>query len=268
MDDRGRYIYGVAEGGSGINLGPIGMDGSTVYTVSCGSLCAIVHDCPAEPYQSADEGIARQWVTVHQAVLDEARERFGTVVPMSFDTILRTKDRAVSADQAVSDWLKEDARRLGSAIEKVRGRDEYAVRISCTPGMIAGSLPADNREPLRAGDRTLSTSPGTAYLHRQKADRAARAAAEILAEDWSREFRTRVERWCDDIMAERARKTDDGMVVLACLSCLVAREKVDRLGEELEKINNMEGVSVHFSGPWPPYSFVAECVPLAAKEAR
>jgi hypothetical protein len=40
----------------------------------------------------------------------------------------------------------------------------------------------------------------------------------------------------------------------------VARQKVDSLGEELEKINNMDGFSVHFSGPWPPYSFVAKAV--------
>jgi len=26
----------------------------------------------------------------------------------------------------------------------------------------------------------------------------------------------------------------------------------------LEEINNMEGFSVRFSGPWPPYSFVAK----------
>jgi hypothetical protein len=49
-------------------------------------------------------------------------------------------------------------------------------------------------------------------------------------------------------------------VMLLNLSCLVAREKVDSLGKELEEINNMDGFSVHFSGPWPPYSFVAKPV--------
>jgi len=28
------------------------------------------------------------------------------------------------------------------------------------------------------------------------------------------------------------------------------------LGDELEKINNLKGFSVRFTGPWPPYSFV------------
>lgn len=46
--------------------------------------------------------------------------------------------------------------------------------------------------------------------------------------------------------------------MLLNLSCLVSKGKVDSLGEELEKINNMEGFSVRFTGPWSPYSFVAK----------
>jgi len=54
--------------------------------------------------------------------------------------------------------------------------------------------------------------------------------------------------------------------MLLNLSCLVAREKVDSLGTELEEINNMDGFSVHFSGPWPPYSFVAKPIVTAQGE--
>jgi hypothetical protein len=54
--------------------------------------------------------------------------------------------------------------------------------------------------------------------------------------------------------------------MLLNLSCLVARDKVDSLGKELEAINNMNGFSVHFSGPWPPYSFVAKPVVLVKGE--
>jgi hypothetical protein len=43
---------------------------------------------------------------------------------------------------------------------------------------------------------------------------------------------------------------------------LVAKEKINSLGKELEEINNIDGFSVHFSGPWPPYSFVAKPVIL------
>jgi len=55
-----------------------------------------------------------------------------------------------------------------------------------------------------------------------------------------------------------AKGLEKGKVILLNLSCLVAKGKVDSLGEELEKIDNMEGFSVRFTGPWPPYSFVAK----------
>jgi len=59
---------------------------------------------------------------------------------------------------------------------------------------------------------------------------------------------------------EKTKKVDKDRMMLLNLSCLVAKEKIDSLGEELEKINNMEGFSIRFTGPWPPYSFVAKPV--------
>ncbi len=40
------------------------------------------------------------------------------------------------------------------------------------------------------------------------------------------------------------------------LSCLVHKDRVVELGKELEKIEMNDGVSVRFSGPWAPFSFV------------
>jgi len=40
------------------------------------------------------------------------------------------------------------------------------------------------------------------------------------------------------------------------LSCLITINGSRSLGDELEKINVLEGFSVRFTGPWPPYSFV------------
>ena len=105
--------------------------------------------------------------------------------------------------------------------------------------------------------------PGTAYLYRQKLERVVKGAIEQLADGWFRDFHTRIKKHADDIAVEKTSKLDNGRVMLLNFSCLVAREKVDSLGKELEGINNMDGFSVHFSGPWPPYSFVAKPVVTA-----
>ena len=101
-------------------------------------------------------------------------------------------------------------------------------------------------------------SPGTAYMYRQKLERVLKAETERLADELFKDFYGRIKMHTDDIIVEKMRKPDNGQVMLLNLSCLVAREKVDSLGKELEEIDNIGGFSVHFSGPWPPYSFVAK----------
>jgi len=258
MENKGRYIYGVAASGRPVSLGPIGMGGNKVYTIPYRDFCAIVHSCPAEPYQSGDEETVKKWVGTHQGVLDEAKKELGTVIPMGFDTILQSRDDAVSPDQVVKDWLKEDYERLQSIIEKIKDGDEYGVQIFYAPRVIAKQIPEENQEFRKIREALAAKSPGTAYLYKQKVERAVKAEIEWLANQWFKDFYGRVKRHCDDIVVEKTKKADRNKVMLLNLSCLVARERVDNLGEELEKINNTEGFSVHFSGPWPPYSFAAK----------
>lgn len=269
MKNRARYIYGVSASGSSVNLGPIGIEGNEVYTIPCGGFCALVHDCPAEPYQSADEDTVKQWVRMHQSVLDEAKKELDTVVPLGFDTILQSKDDAVSPDQMVKDWLKEDSERLQAVIEKIKGKDEYGVQIFYAPRIMARQVSEENQAIKKIKEEMDSKSPGTAYLYRQKIENAVKVEIERLAGDWFKDFYARVKRHCDDVVTEKNKRPGDkDKVMLVNLSCLVARERVDMLGEELEKINNTAGFSVHFSGPWPCYSFVAKPVVPVQEEIK
>ena len=72
-----------------------------------------------------------------------------------------------------------------------------------------------------------------------------------------KDFYARIKKCVDEIKVEKAKKTDEERQMLMNLSCLVHKKKSKELGEELERINEQEGFSVRFTGPWPPYSFVA-----------
>lgn len=268
MENRGRYIYGVADSAKAVSLGSIGIEDSEVHTIAGGRFCAIVHSCPAEPYQSSDEGMVKNWVRAHQDVLDEAKKIFGTIIPMGFDAIVRSKDDAISPDQLVRDWLKENSEQLQSVMEKIRGRDEYGVQVFYDPSVVAKQISEESQEVRKIREEMAGKSPGTAYLYKQKVERAVTAEIERLANDWFKDFYARVKRHCADIVVEKTRKAGRNKVMLLNLSCLVAGERTNKLGEELEKIDNMEGFSVHFSGPWPPYSFVGKPVVPAGEEVR
>jgi hypothetical protein len=255
----GRYVYGVVAWGRGVRLGPIGIDGSEVYTIPYEDISAIVHDCSTEPYQSTDDEVVKNWVRVHQSVLDAASEQLGTVIPLGFDTILQPKDDTASPD-VVRDWLKSDYERLREVMEKIEGKDEYGVQVSYEPMLMVRQI-SEHSEEIRKINKEMATkSPGMTYMYKQKLERAVKAETERLADEWFSDFYGRIKKHTDDIVVEKTKKLNTGRVMLLNLSCLVARERVDSLGKELEKINNMDGFSVHFSGPWPPYSFVAKPV--------
>ena len=264
--DKGRYVYGIAASKEAVRLGKIGIEGNEVYTIPYQDLCAIVHNCPAEPYQSKDEEIVKSWARAHQSVLDEAKERFSTIIPLGFDTILRPKDDATPPDQVVGDWLKEDYDRLRTLMEKIEGKDEYGVQVSYEPGVMGRQISEQSEEIKKIKEEMTTKSPGMAYMYRQKLEKAVKAEMERLADGWFKEFYGRIKQHTEDIVVEKTKKVDKDRMMLLNLSCLVAKEKVEGLGEELEKINGLEGFSVRFTGPWPPYSFMAKPVVPAEEE--
>jgi len=200
----------------------------------------------------------KSWVRTHQSVLDAAGEQLGVVIPLGFDTILEPRDDATSPDQVVRDWLKLDYARLREVMRKIEGKNEYVVQVSYEPGLIVKQISEQSEEIQKIKEEMTAKSPGTAYMYRQKLERVVKMETERLADEWFSDLYGRIKKHTDDIVIEKTRKLNNGKMMLLNLSCLVAREKVDYLGKELEEINNMGGFSIHFSGPWPPYSFVAK----------
>jgi hypothetical protein len=262
----GRYVYGITAGGKEVKLGPIGIDGSEVYIISYQNLGAIVHDCLNEPYQSSDDEKVKEWVKKHQNVLDIAREQFKTIIPLGFDTILKPAENSLSANQVVKDWLKADYDRFQDVIARIEGKDEYAVQISYNPSSISRYMSEPGEEIRIIREQLSKKSPGIAYLLKQKLEKAIKADMERTVDSLFNDFYNRINKYTDEVIVEKNRRPEKDKLMLLNLSCLVDKDKVGSLGEELEKINNMEGFFVHFSGPWPPYSFVAKPIEASAKE--
>jgi hypothetical protein len=143
-------------------------------------------------------------------------------------------------------------------MEKIVGKDEYGVQVSYEPGVVAKQISEQSEEIKKIKEEMATKSPGMAYMYRQKLEKATKAEMEKLANEWFKDFYSRIKKYTDDIVVEKTKKLEKGKVMLLNLSCLVTKQNVESLGEELEKIDNMEGFSVRFTGPWPPYSFVAK----------
>jgi len=252
----GRYLYCIADTGETVSLGNIGIEENEVYTISYDNLCAVVHNCLARPYKSEDREIVKGWVLSHQKVVDAVWEKFGTVIPIGFDTIVQGS-AAVDPEENMKKWLKDDYDNLKSKMEKVRDRAEYGVQLFWDRKTIAEKISDESPEIKALNEEIKSKPKGVAYMYRQKLEALLRKEIEDRADRYFKEFYGKITPHADDVRVEKTRKTEnEEKQMLLNLSCLLPKEGSKDLGEELEKIDTLEGFSVRYTGPWPPYSFV------------
>jgi len=188
----GRYVYCIAEAGEVLNFGDIGIDDNEVYTIPYDSLCAIVHNCSAEPYSSDDKDVVRRWVISHQGVVEAALDRFGTVLPMSFDTIIQDTVEG-SAEDNIRKWLVEEADDFNKKLDRVRGNEEYGVQVFWEPNTIARVISQTNQEIITLEEEIKSKSKGLAYMYKKHLEKILRQEMGEKAENYFKDFYHRIE---------------------------------------------------------------------------
>jgi len=265
--DDGLYVYCVARGDGHYLLGPIGLDARLVYTLDSGGIRAVVHNCQAEPYQSEDPQVVKRWVMAHQRVVRAATEAFGTVLPMTFDMIVRA-GAGGGATAAVKAWLDEGRDRFAHLLDRLADKAEFGVQVFWDREAIAATLVEDDDELRRMQDEARSKPKGLAHLLQQKLAKAVRTAMEEQADRFAQDFYARIRRCVEDVRVDKLKKGNGGKghraaihrggvpkQMLLNLSCLVQAGSGD-LGQVLDEIQETKGISVRFTGPWPLYSFV------------
>ncbi len=245
----GRYIYCISSGRQGISLDRVGIEKAEVYTIPFCNLLAVVHNCEAKAYYSEDGDAVINWIITHQQVVDEAWERFGTALPISFNTIIKGSAGDVKA------WLKQEYESLCKKIERFKGKAEYGIQVFWDVNKAAGRLINSDRELNGLKKEMASKRDGTAYMHRQRFEKRLKNEIEAEAERRFKEVYSHIRVQVEDVFVERTKMSQGKMQMLMNLSCLVPEGRCRYVGEELKKIS-ADGFSVRFTGPWPPYSFV------------
>lgn len=254
--DKSLYLYCVADGSNEEALDIRGIGGEPVFTVTSDEICAVVQECDRGFFSSEDPKIVSEWILAHQAVVDLAWERYETVVPFSFDTIVIAKDDK-SARQNLLDWLKKEKDSLKAKVERFRGKAEYGVHILWNPAVIAPRVTRNDAEVQKLEGEIRSKSSGTAYLLRQKLEKLLGQRMEQAADAYFKEFFQKIRACVEEIQVGKVKKEEPPRQMLANLSCLLQKADVSKLGENLDGIGKIEGFFVRFTGPWPPYSFVS-----------
>ena len=249
-----RYIYAVIPRVARVRLGAIGIGGARVYTLPHRAIAAVVHDRPPEPYQGEPETVAG-WVKVHNNVIDRAWSEAGSVLPMRFNVIIKA-DGERSADENVRQWLELEYSNLQAKLDEFRNKVELGVQVLWDPAVIAQRI-VESSEEIKALRAEMATkSRGAAYFIEHK---IASAVKEEMERKAQRDFTTcyqRLKERSEGTCVNKVRKQDD-RAMIANLSLLVRRERVQEIGAVLQEAGDEQGVEIRFTGPWPPYTFAA-----------
>ncbi|OYP33780.1 hypothetical protein CG709_06450, partial [Lachnotalea glycerini] len=112
-------------------------------------------------------------------------------------------------------------------------------------------------EKIKKKKEEIDSKPeGIAYMEREILKDLVKERIEEIADQYFKEFYAMIKKYPADIVIGKVKMVGGNQQMLMNLSCLVKKDRVAPLGEALEEIENHEGITVRFSGPWAPYSFV------------
>ena len=247
----GKYLFCVLEGGVDLDL--TGMDDKRLTTVSHEDLLAVVQDSP-QGLCSKDGGVLKNLIIAHHKVVDAAAKRCDAVLPFCFGNII-TGDECNAPAERISVWLWKNYGALKGKLEKVRGKAEYGVQVLWDPLVMAANLIDQSPELKRLDQAARASSPGTAFMYKERLKTALRQETEAMTDERFRAFYGRIKNTVDEIKVDGVKKVEGVPRMLMNLSCLAHGDKAEELGRLLDDIER-EGFTVLFTGPWPPYSFV------------
>ncbi|MFH1652620.1 MAG: GvpL/GvpF family gas vesicle protein [Pseudomonadota bacterium] len=246
---KGYYLYCIIDSVDDASLGPIGIEESSVITISNNNISAVVH--PVESgvkIENSQESL--KWVAAHQSVVEEAWKRYKTILPFAFGTIIRGDENKLRI------WMERENDRLVKKMFNVRDKAEYGVQIFWCPSRCIEKVVNSKNDLMELKKKSEGESTGTAYMYKKRYEKALKDEMEHKATELFRVFFKQIKQCVSNITVEKIKRLEGDKQMLLNVSCLSDAEQVKKLGDLLEDIGQCEDHTVRFTGPWPPYSFV------------
>jgi hypothetical protein len=254
----GRYIYGIGWGTPG-QLNLCGIDHTTTFGIHYQEITAVVHACNCQPYQSEQRDTALEWIKQHQAVLDEMGPLFKSILPVGFDIIV---DGTLSEDpdQLVREWLADRYEQIMKLLQRLAGKLEYGIQAVIAKEKLTVAARDSNPRIGELEQKIGGMTKGKAFLFQKELSDLIRESLDCRREGMKQDLKEMLVPLAFEIKEENTLgKQQTGQdELIADFSILADTDQVEKIGNALEKFQNRFGVTVTFSGPWPPYNFVEE----------
>lgn len=256
------YAYGIVRPGFDAAGAPAGVEDATIAVVPAGPFAVLVSRVPEAVFApNIVEARAgdMEWVTpravAHDRVMTWAQER-GGIIPMPMFS-LWAEETTLRAS------LAERDAELKRTLEAVEGCDEYGLRVHRRDREMIEK--AHELDPAIAALRNeaKAASPGQRYLLERKIGEQSRQAVKTASQRLAREAYAALQPLARAAVVRpltpSSSSPEDATLVLNA-AFLVERAGFDAFRAELTRHLRSAaavGLAFDFTGPWPPYNFVA-----------
>ena len=237
----GKYVYCIMQATSPLRFGPIGIgsEPAEVHTVNFQDIAAVVSDTPLEVYDPTREN-----VLAHERVNEAVMKRF-TVIPMSFNTVFKTREDIVELLRTAYDAFRD-------VLGKMEDKLEFGLKIVWEPEIVIREIEKEN-ENVRLLREQISSQMGSTYFARMQYGRL----VDSLLQERSERLVAEIFQALSDVsVASRANKPiGDKMILNAAF--LVPRDREADFDAKVKEVDAKHAnLKLKYTGPWPPYNFV------------
>jgi hypothetical protein len=255
----GRYLYCVVDTTTteSETMATRGVGDTAVYVIESETVGAVVHDCEAI-YDSEKPEQVKQWILEHQQVVDAAGDIFGTPLPMRFNTILE------GGTPSVVQWVDDHRDRIREEVSSLAGSWEYRIRLFWEASPFEREVTDDDERLQELQQRRQQAGSGKEFLLEKQYDKRLRE----LRQERRAELAARLQKTVQPVVTEMIEQDSSSQLPdntasidgdqVARLAVLADKADEAALGERLDELVELDGVTIKFSGPWPPYTFAPD----------
>lgn len=235
------YLYAIVLGLDGTILGPIGLEGDTVYSMTSGRVSAVVSGVPEKLRPE------RRHLAAHHEVLKRLMAETDAVLPVAFGTV-------ADGRKALCQILSRNHKAVLDTLRQVTRCVEMGLRVTWDVPNIFEYFVDTHPELRAARDRFLTG-------HREPSQNDKIEVGRLFDRLLSEDRETHAER-VEEILAphcvEIKRNTPRNEREVVNLACLVKRERQEEFEaavfEAAQLFDNR--YAFDYNGPWPPHNFV------------
>jgi len=245
MKTIGKYVYCIMDGGGqSQNFGKIGLENSEVYTIHYKDISAVISKITFKEMQPDVDSII-----THQKVVENSRS-IGTTLPVRFGIMFKT-------DEGVKQLLVKSYNDFRSKMNKLHGKEEFGIKVVLEKsGMekIKNTVIKNSTEVKKIKKEISVSGEGESYFLKMRMDESVKIETLRKIDSITEEIHKEIA----GIVSDSTVLKSDLQEIVLNTAYLIDKDNITTFIESVEKIKTRykkQGLIVHHSGPWAPYSF-------------